>query len=34
MTWHFYISPVTGLGGPSAALYDILVYSGVKVVIR
>jgi filamentous hemagglutinin len=34
VTWHFFNSPVTGLGGPSPALYNALNNAGIKVVFH
>ena len=33
-TWHFFKSPVTGLGGPSKSLLNTLQRAGIKVVIH
>jgi hypothetical protein len=32
--WHFWLSPATGLGGPSKPLADALINAGIKVVAR
>jgi filamentous hemagglutinin len=32
--WHFFTSPVTGLGGPSGPLMNALLSAGIKVVIH
>lgn len=32
--WHFFTSPITGLGGPSGPLYDFLVQHGIIVVVH
>jgi filamentous hemagglutinin len=34
VTWHFFTSPVTGLGGPSPTLYNALTNAGIKMVIH
>jgi hypothetical protein len=33
-TWHFFASPVTGLGGPSGPLLNALTSAGIRVVIH
>jgi hypothetical protein len=33
-TWHFYTSPVTGLGGPSAPLREFLENNGISVLVH
>jgi filamentous hemagglutinin len=32
--WHFFTSPVTGLGGPSQPLMDALQQAGISVIIH
>lgn len=34
VAWNFYTSPVTGQGGPSAALLKALTDAGIKVIIH
>lgn len=34
VTWHFYTSPVTGMGGPSPGLLKMLNDADIKVVIH
>jgi RHS repeat-associated protein len=33
-TWHFFVSPVTGLGGPSAPLESFLAQNGIDMVVH
>jgi filamentous hemagglutinin len=33
-TWHFFTSPVTGAGGPSAPLANFLTQNGIKIVVH
>jgi hypothetical protein len=33
VSWHFFISPITGLGGPTPTLYRLLTKSGIEVIV-
>jgi filamentous hemagglutinin len=34
VTWHFFASPITGLGGPSGPLTNALINAGIRIVLH